>query len=90
MGDPTESIRKELIHDIEGQVRSADDAAERARLVRLWGKVWNTDELQAEFTVHGFGAPFVIATRISTGEKGSLMFQHSPRFYFGWEPAGKD
>ena len=31
-------------------------------------------------------APLVVVRRKSDGVKGSLMFQHSPRFYFGFEP----
>jgi hypothetical protein len=29
-------------------------------------------------------APFVIVTNLETGKKGSLTFQHHPRFYFLW------
>ena len=36
--------------------------------------------------VIGFSAPLVVVSRKSDGQKGSLMFQASPRFYFGFEP----
>jgi hypothetical protein len=49
-------------------------------------KGWNTAELQEDFTVHGFGAPFVHVTRKSDGKKGTLQFTHSPRVYFGFQP----
>ncbi len=29
-------------------------------------------------------APFVIVRRRADGVKGSLEFQHNPRFYFNW------
>ena len=31
-------------------------------------------------------APLIAVRRKSDGVKGSLMFQGSPRFYFGFEP----
>ena len=50
------------------------------------GNVWNTDELTATFEVRSFLAPFCFVTRKSDGQKGALMFQHSPRFYFDFKP----
>ena len=50
------------------------------------GQVWNTDQMSEDFTVIGFLAPVVVAIRKSDSVKGSLMFQHSPRFYYGFEP----
>jgi hypothetical protein len=46
---------------------------------------WNTEELQRDFEVLGFSAPFVVVKRKSDGKKGSLQFQHSPRIYFHWQ-----
>lgn len=51
------------------------------------GKCWTTDELQEEFDVLGFQAPFVVATRRETNEKGSLLFVHAPRVYYRWKVA---
>lgn len=81
MTDPTESVRRAMVAEINAE------AASRAALEAAHGQVWDTSELQQDFTVHGFMAPFVVATRKSDGVKGSLMFQHSPRFYFGWREA---
>ena len=47
--------------------------------------VWDTDELQETFFVHGFLAPFVIVTHRMTDEAGSILFQQCPRYYFGFE-----
>jgi len=41
----------------------------------------------AEFHVLGFGAPYVVVQRKSDGCKGSLEFQHAPRFYFNFVAA---
>ena len=50
------------------------------------GECWTTDEVTQEFEILGFLAPFCTAVRISTGEKGSLLFGHRPRIYYGWKP----
>lgn len=48
--------------------------------------MWNTEELGQEFEVIGFMAPFVVVRRKNDGRKGSLEFQHNPRFYFRFSP----
>jgi hypothetical protein len=48
-------------------------------------QTWTTEELQEDFDVLGFQAPFVVVSRKSDGTLGSLEFQHSPRVYFGWQ-----
>jgi hypothetical protein len=48
------------------------------------GQTWTTEELQADFEVRGFLAPYVVVRRKADGLIGSLMFRHSPRLYFGW------
>ena len=45
---------------------------------------WNTQELQEDFTVSAFLAPFVSVTRKSDGVKGTLEFTHKPRKYFNF------
>jgi hypothetical protein len=50
-------------------------------------RIWDTGKLQEDFEVLGFEAPFVVVRRRADGVKGSLMFTHQPRFYFGWEAA---
>jgi hypothetical protein len=78
--DPTEEIRREM------QARINAGAADRHDLeVQTGGPVWDTDELRRDFEVIGFMAPLVVVRSRATGEKGSLFFQHSPRFYFNYE-----
>ena len=62
------------------------NAGERAALEATHGQVWNTDELQRDYDVTGFMAPFVVVKRKSDGVVGSLMFQHSPRYYYSFQP----
>lgn len=80
MNDPTESTRREMLAEINAAPVSRD------RLEHEHGQVWDTAQLQVEFEVLGFMPPLIVVRRKSDGVKGSLMFQSSPRFYFGFEP----
>jgi hypothetical protein len=80
MTDPTESIRREMVAEINAEPGS------RAALEAKHGQVWDTDQLQKDFEVIGFMAPLVGVRRKSDNVKKSLMFQHHPRFYFGFQP----
>lgn len=44
-------------------------------------QTWDTTELQRDFTVRGFLAPFVVVVRKCDGVTGTLTFTHSPRVY---------
>jgi hypothetical protein len=80
MIDETEDIRKEMIAEINAVPGS------REYLEHIYGQIWDTSELARDFIVIGFSAPLVVVKRKSDDQKGSLMFQASPRFYFGFEP----
>jgi hypothetical protein len=80
MSDPTEAIRKELLVAINAEPGS------REALETEHGQVWDTRQLGEDFNVLGFMAPLVVVQRKSDGRKGSLYFQHSPRYYYGFEP----
>lgn len=47
-------------------------------------KTWDTTELQQDFDVLGFAAPFVSVRRKSDGKTGMLKFTHQPRVYFNF------
>lgn len=79
MSDPTEQARRELVEEINAE------SGGRKALEAEHGQVWDTVELQQDFSVSGFAAPFIIVTRKSDGARGSLMFQHRPRFYFRFQ-----
>jgi len=55
---------------------------DRAQLEAECGQVWSTGELREAFEVISFRAPFCAVIRKSDGVRGTLEFQHSPRFYF--------
>jgi hypothetical protein len=73
-----DDARRTRLHEIN------TDAGDRARLEARYGRVWDTEDLRAEFEVLGFMAPFVVVRRRSDSQKGSLEFQHHPRFYFSF------
>ncbi len=78
MHDPTEASRRAMMAEINHEPGSRE-ALEAAR-----GQVWDTEQLRQDFTVHGFMAPFIGVTRKSDNVRGSLLFQHYPRYYFGF------
>ena len=83
MSDPTEVARRERLAEINTEPGS------RAALEIKYGEVYDTDQLSNTFDVIGFMAPYVVAKRKSDGVKGSLEFQHHPRYYFNFQPDTK-
>ena len=79
MLDATEVVRREMLMEINAEPGSRE-ALEAER-----GQVWNPRELGQDFEVLGFASPIVAVRRRSDGTKGSLMFQHWPRFYFDFQ-----
>lgn len=82
--DPTESIRRAQKAALDAQARTLVNP--RVELEARYGKVWTTDEMRADFDALGFQAPYIVVARKSDGQKGSLMFTGSPRFYFSFDP----
>ena len=80
MSDQVEALRCQRLVEINAEPGS------REALEAQHGQVWDTAELRTDFSVLGFAAPFVIVRRNSDGVRGSLEFQHNPRFYFNFEP----
>lgn len=80
MTDPTEPTRRQRLAEIN------TEPASREALEALHGQVWDTRQLTEEFEVLGFMAPLVVVRRRVDGVKGSVEFQHNPRFFFNWRP----
>lgn len=80
MNDPTENVRREMVQEINTNPGS------REALEAKHGQVWDTQQLSEDFEVHAFLAPFILARRRADGVKGTLVFQHDPRFYFNFRP----
>ncbi len=64
MTDPTESIRRERLVEINS------DSGSREALAARHGRVWTTSELAEDFEVIGFAAPLVVVRRRADGVKG--------------------
>ena len=79
MSDPTEPIRRQRLAEINLEPGS------REALEAKYGHVWDTGQLSDDFEVIGFMAPLVVVRRRADGAKGSLEFQHHPRFYFNFQ-----
>jgi hypothetical protein len=78
MNDPTEGKRRARLAEINAEPGS------REALEARYGQVWDTRQLAQDFVVVGFMAPYVVVRRKADGVKGSLEFQHQPRFYFNF------
>lgn len=76
--DPTEPIRRMRVQEINCEPCGRDELEAR------YGRVWDTPQLAGEFEVLGFAAPLVVVRRKKDGARGSLEFQHDPRFYFNY------
>jgi len=74
----TETIRRAMVATINAE------PGPRELLELEYGQVWDTGQMTKDFDVLGFGAPFVVVQRKSDDQKGTLMFQHNPRFYFAF------
>lgn len=73
-----DSDKKELEIE-ERQAKERRDLLEETYGV---DNVWDTEQVTKAFEVLGFGAPVVSVIRRSDGQKGSLVFDHMPRFYY--------
>ena len=78
--DETEGTRRTLM-----EIINANPPDDRALLEKEVGQVWDTGEVEQEFEVLAFIAPFVVVRRRSDGVKGTLVFQHSPRLYYSFK-----
>jgi hypothetical protein len=79
MTDPTEKARRKRLAEINAVTMCRED------LEGKYGQVWTTAELARDFVVLGFAAPFIAVQRKSDGARGSLEFQHQPRYYFNFQ-----
>ena len=77
--DETEDMRRKMVAEINA------NPGERTALEAQHGQVWDTTELSRDYEALGFMAPFIIVRRKSDGKKGTLEFQHHPRFYYGFQ-----
>jgi hypothetical protein len=89
MSEPTDDADVERIRRGMAAVINSSPSS-RDELAAAHGPVWDTGDLQRDYEVLGFAAPFVVVRRRADGRTGSLMFQHRPRFYFSFQPDAAD
>ena len=78
MNDSTEQTRRQLLVQINTEPGS------REALEAQHGQGWDTTQLGQDYEAIGFLAPFIVVRRKADRAKGTLQFQHSPRFYFSF------
>lgn len=80
--DETEDIRRTLVAQQQFMGPST-----REQLEQQYGQVWDTSQLEEDFTVIDFMAPFVIVRRKADNKMGSLEFQTNigHRFYYNFK-----
>ncbi|MBN73841.1 MAG: hypothetical protein CME32_31680 [Gimesia sp.] len=81
----TDRTEAEAIRRVMTQSINAVEGS-REFLEAKHGQVWDTSELQQEFEVLGFCSPCCVVRNRSNSQRGTVFFQHNPRFYFGFEP----
>ena len=77
--DTTETLRRTRLVELNAE------ASDRETLEQRHGQVWDSRELSRDFIVIGYLAPYAVVRRKADGIRGSLEFQHHPRFYFNWK-----
>ena len=84
--DVVRSCRRLITETLNGNPQT------REQLEAEYGKdaVWDTEQLQEVYRVMSFSAPFCYVARKSDGEKGVVLFQHAPRFYFMFQGENAD
>lgn len=75
----------ELAGTFPASIRSLIETSEE-EAYDLCNDEFTTETLQRFFSVEAFWAPYCIVRRKYDGQRGTLMFEHSPRYYFGWAP----
>lgn len=73
MTDPTEATRRHLLETGYPQ-----------QVLQKTEQHWDTEQLQQEFVVTGFLAPYVLVRRKRDGVTGTMLFTHNPRVYFNF------
>ena len=56
----------------------------KIRLIKGFGEVYATIELQEKFTVISFSSPYVTVERKEDNARGTMQFTHMPRYYYGF------
>ena len=56
----------------------------KTRLIKGFGEVYTTTELQEKFKVISYSSPYVTVERKEDNARGTMQFTHMPRYYYGF------
>jgi hypothetical protein len=70
------------------EIKVDEEASRRLALENEYGadNVFDSTQLRENFEVEGFGGGICVVKRRSDGVRGSLDFDHMPRFYYRFIP----
>lgn len=80
------ACNKTLIAMLANQYGRLDSGEARAALEAVYPRVWNEEELAAEFELESVSPPYAAVVRREGGQRGTVMRLESPRFYFLFNP----
>jgi len=80
-----EELEKERDKFLKEKAYEAEKERLKEKLAKHYGKIYTTKELQEEFTVKSFAAPYVFVSCKRDNADGTLQFTHMPRFYFNFQ-----
>lgn len=79
-----------LVSSLRKYYAGKEPVEAREDLEAKYGKVWNDEELLADFGVQFFDGARVHVIRRADGQRGTVGFVDSPRFYFTFIAAAND
>lgn len=82
---PVAGDNQTVVEILQAQYGHLDAGEARAALEDYYTEgVWNDQEIGSVFAVSHFDPPYVHVIRVGDGQRGTLMFLDSPRFYFSF------
>jgi hypothetical protein len=81
---------KDVAAILKAQYGHLESGEVRAILERINTPVWTNDELLETFEVSHFEPPYVHVIQKDNGQRGTVMFVDSPRFYFSFSAENRN
>lgn len=81
---PVRATNKDVAAVLKAQYGHLESGEVRTLLERINSPVWTNDELLETFEVSHFEPPYVHVIRKDNGQRGTVLFVDSPRFYFSF------
>ncbi len=89
MQDALEYSNRSIDMETQMLLKSINHRPRTREQIKEWlstHTVWDTEEMRREFDILGFKAPFAIVLDKKSGQRGSVLFQNDPRYYFSFDP----